>query len=83
MIRGTRDRRHQGRHAAQCGLLVFLAASAADVSLGTAQTIQAESGPQSFWATVQQKERSIFFAALENGIERTGSGPWSRPTRPT
>lgn len=34
-----------------------------------------ETGPSSFWATVQQKERSIYFAALENGDTENWFGP--------
>ena len=44
----------------QIGLLVLLAAVAV-------RDAAAQTAPQSFWATVEQKERGIYFAALENG----------------
>ena len=49
------------RTVLRCGVLLVLGAVAGR-GIAVAQT-----APQSFWATVEQKERSIYFAAIENG----------------
>ena len=54
------------RSCLSVGLLVLLGAMAGR-GLAAAQAAPLDTGPQSFWATVEQKERSIYFAALENG----------------
>ena len=57
--------RRTGRRPVARGVLLLLLAGLAGSTRAAAQT--PPTGPQSFWATVEQKERSIYFAALENG----------------
>ena len=57
-----------GRRPVARGVLLLLLAALTGSTRAAAQAPPSlPSGPQSFWATVEQKERSIYFAALENG----------------
>jgi hypothetical protein len=68
-------RRTPGLAAVARVALLALLGSVMGALLATAQTSIWDNGSQSFRATVQQKERSIFFAAIENGDEENWFGP--------
>ena len=60
--------RRPGRHAVAPSVLLLLLAGLLASTPAAAQAPPSLAlGPPSFWATVEQKERSIYFAALENG----------------
>ena len=66
----SRPRRRPGRRPVARGVLLLLLAGLAWSPRAAAQGPPKPSlviRPPSFWATVEQKERSIYFAALENG----------------
>ena len=55
--------------------VLMVLGAVAGSGVAAAQTAPLNTGPQSFWATVEQKDRSIYFAAIENGDAENWFGP--------